>query len=515
MKYKIFIIIVMLLISSTSFSQNYKILGWIDSGGGERNSANFSIEDSSGTITTTEIKSTNYFLNPSYIFPYSLVIPVNTTVLLSYKWMMFSLPLIPENKDIFSLFPVPGVNIYFWDPNAVDDPVFYKFRVPQQIFPGRAYWIRVPSDFNIEFSGNTPDLVLPFLIRVFPGWNQVGNPFNFKVDWAKLKVKYNTQVMDLDTANSQGYFKNYFYWYDEGGYHQVIYPEGKLLPTYGIWVYSNVECDISIPPSMSASPTTGPLKQKAKASLNEYSYQVQIMAKCGEYNDYDNFIGTSPDASNEEDKYDVLEPPVFSDYISVYFPNQDKKYANDFKSLSNEDKMWEMAVETNLKNKDVNLSFIYTSLPEDLKVSVLDKKSNKVVNIRETNNYTYNSGKGGKREFLITVGKSQPGDLTLAKVYNYPNPARPTTDASGKLSGATATTKFVYKAASGIITSAKIEIYNIRGKLIKTIVDETPADGEYEWDFGNSLSNGVYIYKITISDGVKTVIKKGKLAVIK
>jgi hypothetical protein len=514
MKYKIFIIIGILLISSLSYCQNYKILGWLDSGGGLRNSQNFSLEDSSGNITTLDAKSTNYSLNSGYIFPYSLILPVSTTIPLSYKWMMFSLPLIPENKDVANLFPASGVDIYFWDPNAVDDPVFHKFRVPKQIFPGRAYWIRVPSEYNLNISGNTPDLNLPYLIKVFPGWNQIGNPFNFKVDWAKLKVKYNTEVMDLDTANSKGYFKNYFYFYDEGGYHQVIYPEGKLLPTYGIWVYSDVECDIAIPPSPTQNGSVY-FKQKSKAPLDDYSYQIQIIAKCGEYNDYDNFIGTSPDASNGEDKYDVLEPPVFSDYVSVYFPEQNKKYANNFKSIDSNEKIWEMVVETNLKNKDVNLSFIPTSLPEGLKISLLDKKENKVINIKENNTYTYNSGRDIKREFLIVIGKYQAGDLSISKVYNYPNPARPIPDAEGKLSGASAATKFVYKATTGFITSAKIEIYNIRGKLIKTIIDETPNDGEYDWNFGNSLSNGVYIYKITVSDGVKNITKTGKLVVIK
>lgn len=516
MRYKILIfILIFVVLCSCSFSQNYKIFGWLDSGGGVRKSENFWLEDSLGILETKEVKSTNYLINTGYIFPYSLIFPLSTTIPLSYKWKMVSLPVIPENKEVSTLLPVAGLEIYFWDPKASDDPVYYKFRVPKEIFPGRAYWVRVPADYNLDISGNTPDLTLPFIVKVFPGWNQIGNPFNFKVDWAKLKVRYNNQIFNLEEAHQNGYFKNYFYFYDEGGYRQVIYPEGRLVPTYGIWVYSNVECEIVIPPSISSQSTSGLLKQKAKAYLDKNSYQVQIMATCGEYNDYDNFIGTSPEADEKEDKYDILEPPAFSDYVSVYFPEQSKKYANNFKSLSNEEKIWEMVVETNLKNKDVNLSWNIDYLPENLKLSILDKKTNKVINLRETNSYTYNSGKDGKREFLIIAGSSQPGDLTVAKVYNYPNPARPTTDVSGKLSGATTTTKFVYKATTGFITSCKIEIYNIRGKLIKTIIDDTPYDGEYEWNFGNSLSNGVYIYKITVSDGVKTITKTGKLVVLK
>jgi Secretion system C-terminal sorting domain len=50
---------------------------------------------------------------------------------------------------------------------------------------------------------------------------------------------------------------------------------------------------------------------------------------------------------------------------------------------------------------------------------------------------------------------------------------------------------------------AKIDIYNVRGQLIQTILEDYFKAGHYEIIFNaNALSSGIYIYKLTASDYV-------------
>ncbi len=65
---------------------------------------------------------------------------------------------------------------------------------------------------------------------------------------------------------------------------------------------------------------------------------------------------------------------------------------------------------------------------------------------------------------------------------NYPNPFNPVT-------------KIRYSLLKSMTVT--LEIYDISGKLVKTIVNETQPGGHYEYEFdGTGMASGIYIYKI-------------------
>lgn len=94
-----------------------------------------------------------------------------------------------------------------------------------------------------------------------------------------------------------------------------------------------------------------------------------------------------------------------------------------------------------------------------------------------------------------SVEVSNPGKYTLSQ--NYPNPFNPVT-------------KIDYSLPSN--SKIRIDVYDITGKLIKTLVNETKNAGFYTVEFNaSSISSGVYFYSMT-SDNFKEV---KKLTVIK
>ncbi|MBK9332573.1 MAG: T9SS type A sorting domain-containing protein [Ignavibacteria bacterium] len=118
----------------------------------------------------------------------------------------------------------------------------------------------------------------------------------------------------------------------------------------------------------------------------------------------------------------------------------------------------------------VNLKTVFIKNPYEIFAAgdngCLIKKTNIITNIN--NNYI------------------SPGDFRLHQ--NYPNPFNPIT-------------KIRYSIPQSDLV--KISVYNIKGQLIKTLVNEFKSKGTFEIEFrSNDLSSGVYYYRLIINDVV-------------
>ncbi len=101
---------------------------------------------------------------------------------------------------------------------------------------------------------------------------------------------------------------------------------------------------------------------------------------------------------------------------------------------------------------------------------------------------------GDPRWGTPVLGVSQteqvPGTFSLEQ--NYPNPFNPTTD-------------IVYSVPKQ--SRVKLEVFNVLGQRVASLVDETKIAGQYSVSFGASnLSSGVYVYRL--STETQTISKK-------
>ncbi|MEZ4942969.1 MAG: type IX secretion system sortase PorU [Saprospiraceae bacterium] len=100
-----------------------------------------------------------------------------------------------------------------------------------------------------------------------------------------------------------------------------------------------------------------------------------------------------------------------------------------------------------------------------------------------------NSGEG-YTEFVV----AEDGKAALAHVLNYPNPF-------------TTNTNFQFEHnLAGQLLDVHISIFSVSGKLVKTIIHSTAAEGfrvtDIAWDgkddYGDNLARGVYLYRIKV-----------------
>jgi hypothetical protein len=118
---------------------------------------------------------------------------------------------------------------------------------------------------------------------------------------------------------------------------------------------------------------------------------------------------------------------------------------------------------------------------------------------------TYNNSSEAEIEFNV----SSSDVLQVTNVYNYPNPFRDNT-------------AFTFQHNYPNSVNVKIKIYTVAGRLIKEIENKEINDKfvVINWtgkdEDGETLGNGVYIYKLTVDDGSgQSVTTTGKLAVLK
>jgi hypothetical protein len=93
---------------------------------------------------------------------------------------------------------------------------------------------------------------------------------------------------------------------------------------------------------------------------------------------------------------------------------------------------------------------------------------------------------------VVIVGGPPPVAAASTPVLNsnYPNPFNPITEISFSLPSA---------------ADVKLEVYNIMGQRVTTLVNERLEAGEHvvKWD-GSEAASGVYLYRLTAADYVET-----------
>jgi hypothetical protein len=354
---------------------------------------------------------------------------------------------------------------------------------------GKGFWLITKDAKTIDSgSGRSVTTASGYIITLQPGWNMIGNPFAFNVDWADVVKDPAVENVIHGCDDGQGYTE-----------------KPVLVPWVGYFVKNTdttKSVNIEIPPKQSSGSAKSITEKFIGGDRSKGEWSIQIKARVGQFHDEGNYIGSMSDARVDWDAMDFSEPPhPPGEYVSLSFPHRNWEthpgvYTTDFRPTSEEGAIWDFQVETTIPEAQGFLEFEHiASVPRTLEVLLIDRLGYRALNLRSEDRYAFRTHTGctfsiaiGTKEFTERYrGNVLPVPDQYALGQNYPNPFN-------------AETRICYQLPrSGHV---RLTIVNLLGQEVKTLVEEKREAGYFEvvWDgrnnSGSDASSGSYFYML-------------------
>jgi hypothetical protein len=370
---------------------------------------------------------------------------------------------------------------------------------------GKSYWFNSKEPANITFTGGTTALVgndAPFLMTLEPGWNQIGSPFPFNVDWDDiLGLTENSAVASsvdgsITTYNATSMLLN-------GS--TVDLETGR-----GGFVHNDQSSSITLSLPVSLKGSYSPGRKKSPRSidssiLDNDKWLVPITANIGGNSSEVTAIGMHPDAIASKDMYDGLVVPRFVNYVELYTYHNEfftPKFSKDVMPTGLQGS-WDLTFESNVESESVDLYWPAGDLGQgSAKLFLVDLTAGRWIDMKTSSSYTFKPN--GPHKFRIAFAADEEHlDLAVNMMgVPYPNPF---TDQ--------VTIPFaVHKAPAQI----SIVVYDAMGRRITDLVNAQFEKGIHEvtWDGnapgGSPVPSGMYFCRMMGDAMIMTerIIKK-------
>lgn len=389
--------------------------------------------------------------------------------------------------------------------------------------PGRAFWLIANAAEPLTTApatGLSPTTAQPWPVVLQPGWNQVGHPFDFPVEWTSATVE---GVPVLDAQNAL-VLEAPVAWDWEN--QQYAFAASRLEPFDGYWVHNLT----ARPVTLAIAATAAEAKVRTAAADPGAGWSVGIVAACGDARDSCLVAVVRPGAEPDRDRFDVSLPPANPSWqLLAHFPRSSwrigpGRYAVDAQPDPATDtdpgqtgRTWPFDVAKNWDRDgvadEVELRFPgLAAVPPRYGIVLEDRITGRTVDLRLETTYTYNLGRRAPvtdqadARFRLMVGlpayiTAQTTELPpsrTALLPNRPNPFNPAT-------------MIRYELATD--TKVIVRVYDTRGRLVRTLVSQAMPAGRHEvlWDgrddSGHGSAAGVYVGRLTTSAGDRSVHK--------
>jgi hypothetical protein len=308
----------------------------------------------------------------------------------------------------------PNFRFFTWD-TGNGRYIFYPDAPANRFALGRGYFIETTQDLPLAIEGTPADESRNFEISLRRGWNLIGTPFRFDIDWEQTQVidpDTNTPVSNA-TAVGKQIIANALWSYAFGTYNATR----RMKIWEGYWVYAYKDTTLIIPPTARARSASS--RSVALPSSSGWTLTLQVQS--GELIDQA-YIGISRSASPGYDAaHDLLKPPpVGSDYVYISLPRlnwgaHSGYYGVDVQAPSRS-ATWEFTVETTQPGREITLRWPNIhQLPRSVNPVLVDLQTGARRYLRTSGSYTFRSPQSGVSRFRIEMASSA-GLLRIANV---------------------------------------------------------------------------------------------------
>jgi hypothetical protein len=354
---------------------------------------------------------------------------------------------------------------------------------------GKGYWLIVrdkPVENFTTGEGTTVRVssLRPFRTNLSPGWNQIGNPYNYNLSWR-----------DVLTANTNASSLGNLKTYDKG------FKETDVLPRYrGGFVFASQAITLSFPTLKNRSINGGRVEQEEITNpLSDPIWEVKLSAMTGNITNEFAGFGMNPSAEILKDTYDDMTLPRFGKFLEVNFNRPAYFYPKFTKDIvpTQENFVWEFTVEANTAEKQTKLTWENGYFGSVKKIILYDQELQRFVDMSAVKQYVFTKTVE-KYRFKIIFGSEKfvAENLQADKIVfnNYPNPFG-------------SETQFNFTLPLDFANShVSIKVYNAMGQEVSHLASKSYAAGfhEIKWEGkdqnGNVLPKGLYICRLQIEN---------------
>ncbi len=361
---------------------------------------------------------------------------------------------------------------------------------------GQGYWLIIKDETTLDTGeGNTVKANSQnlFEITLKPGWNLIGNPYNFSIKWS--------DVLSLNGFPSgiSGDVKVF-----ESGFQS----SDKLNGFQGGFVASNTTINLKLPIKKEEVITVG------RTTNNISGWHVNVSISDGNLTHKINGFGMRDDALDGFDQYDETSLPSlgFLADLHLTFDNpkiQNQSIARDVVS-NQQNYIWEVALTNYSDERHVYLSWEkvgFESHP-DTQLFLFNPTTGVKTNMLENAGIWVDSNTSKNFQILYGNKKFISENLTSHEIIaggGYPNPFIASTIIP------------VVLPQSNQSYDLEMSIFNQLGQKVNTLVKGTfgPGQMEIEWDgsdqLGNKVKPGIYFFKLNVAQHNGTQSFTGKL----
>jgi|GEM_PF-4072540 len=367
---------------------------------------------------------------------------------------------------------------------------------------GKGYWLIVNDidqykNLNIKIGSSSTELNdnEPVKIGLRRGWNLIGNPYDFDLNWLDIR-KCNTTLSD-----SIKYFEREF---------NVIQNSSVLKKYRGAFVYSTTSQELIFPYKKqvdAASNCRVASSLPNRTPLSSSSWQVPLEVYAGEVGNKLSAIGMHTQGKPGFDLFDDFAVPRFSEFVDITFLNEsDEKISKDITQTADHH-IWEFYVNTNVTNGWATIKWDNSFFGEGNKsLWLFDTELNNLVRMGDENSYKYKI-RHESRKFKIYFGEEDylidnvlPEKIKIGNTF--PNPVNKTINIPISL-----------PKEEGSY-NIDLVIYDIIGNQVFSMSETKIKHGFHNSKISvesNRLNKGLYLVKVVVQSNVKEAVSNQKI----
>ncbi|ELR68712.1 Fibronectin, type III domain protein [Fulvivirga imtechensis AK7] len=366
--------------------------------------------------------------------------------------------------------------------------VYYDALAVENFVKQNAYWFISVDTVELSFGeGLAPDYDLsnPFIMKLKKGWNQVGSPYPFDLNWSQV-LSYNGSpegvggLMVYDAEN-------------------LSFIESDILPKFGGgFVFSeNDQVILTIPVDIRNNNSGGNGGRLSNTKLESEEigsdrWFLPLELSVGKMKSRIGGVGMSIDASDGGDRLDMVSMPRFLKYLEfiVEHPDHFARYFTRDIVTAKPLHHWDVKVEHNYGNGPVSIEWDSDRiLKSGVTLLLQDKEAGVLIDMSATGSYTF-SDPSRELKIIYSEVKSDIGATKIQFGMAYPNPA----------------SESVFIPVQFILgdDASKIQVlvYDQKGVCVyhEQVVSREPGLFEYNWDTrnisGDPVPDGLYHYQV-------------------